>query len=111
MRFGSLFIIAEGILDMTRGLIGNRQVSTHQIIHVITIIVKLSSISIAGLMMMRPEIFPIIIIDDTFTNIGIAPEYYWLFRTIAVLVIMGMILGTLENFTKIYKLEKYKISK
>ena len=111
VRFGSLFIIAEGILDMTRGLIGNRQVSTHQIIHVITIIVKFSSISIAGLMMMRPEIFPIIVIDDTFTNIGIAPEYYWLFRTIAVLVIMGTVLGTLENFIKIYKLEKYKISK
>ena len=111
VRFGSLFIIAEGILDMSRGLIGNRQASIHQIIHGITILVKLSSISIAGLIIMRPEIFPIIIIDDGFQNIGIATEYYWLFRTIGVLVIIGTVLGTLENFTKIYKLEKYKISK
>ena len=109
VRFGSLFIIAEGILDMSRGLIGNRQVNTHQIIHGITIVVKLSSISIAVLMIMRPEIFPIIIIDDGFTNIGIAPEYYGLFRVIATLVIMATVLGTIENFYKIYKLQNYKV--
>ena len=112
VRFGSLFIIAEGVFDMTRGLIGNRQVNTHQIIHVITIIVKLSSISIAILMMMRPEIFPIIVVEepsDAFTNIGIAPEFYGLFRGIAVLVMIGIALGTIENFYNIYKLQKYKI--
>ena len=109
VRFGSLFIIAEGIFDMSRGLIGNRQVDVHQIIHGITIVVKLSSISIAILMMMRPEIFPIIIIDDSIQNIGIAPEFYGVFRVIATLVIMATVLGTIENFYKIYKLQNYKI--
>ena len=112
VRFGSLFIIAEGVFDMTRGLIGNRQVITHQMIHTITIIIKLSSISIAVLMMMRPEIFPIIVFDepsDAFINIGIATEFYSLFRGIAVLVMIGMVLGTIENFYKIYKLQKYKV--
>jgi hypothetical protein len=112
VRFGSLFIITEGIFDMTRGLIGNRQVNIHQIIHGITIIVKLSSISIAILMMMRPEIFPIIVVDDpteTFKNIGISTEFYGVFRAIAVLVMAGMVLGTIENFYNIYKLQKYKV--
>jgi len=112
VRFGSLFIITEGFLDMTRGLIGNRQVSTHQIIHIITIIVKLTSISIAVLMMMRPEIFPIIIYSessDVFQNIGIKPEFYNTFRAIAALVITGIALSTIENFYNIYKLQKYRI--
>ncbi|MFX1344705.1 MAG: hypothetical protein ACFFBC_07615 [Promethearchaeota archaeon] len=112
VRFGSLFIITEGFLDMTRGLIGNRQVSTHQIIHITTIIVKLSSISIAVLMMMRPEIFPIIIYSgssNVFQNIGIEPEFYNTFRAIAALVITGIALSTIENFYNIYKLQKYRI--
>ncbi|MFX1410326.1 MAG: hypothetical protein ACFFA6_08230 [Promethearchaeota archaeon] len=112
VRFGGLFIIAEGSLDLARGLIGNRQLNTHQIIHIITIIVKLSSISIAVLMMMHPEIFPIIKIDettDTFKNIGIAEGDYGTFRAIAVLVITVMVLSTIENFYNIYKLEKYKV--
>lgn len=112
VRFGSLFIIAEGVFDMTRGLIGNRQVKSHQMIHAITIIVKLSSISIAVLMMMRPEIFPIIVFDepsDAFITIEISTEFYGVFRGIAVLVMIGIALGTIENFYKIYKLQKYKI--
>ena len=112
VRFGSLFIITEGFLDMTRGLIGNRQVITHQIMHTIIIIVKLSSISIAVLMMLRPEIFPIIVFkesSDTFQNIGIDTEFYNTFRAIAALVIAGMALSTIENFYNIYKLQKYKI--
>jgi len=112
VRFGSLFVITEGFFDMTRGLIGNRQVNTHQIIQVITIIVKISSISIAVLMMTRPEIFPIIVFDeasDAFQNIGIAPEFYNTFKAIAALVITGMALSTIENFYAIYKLQRYKI--
>jgi hypothetical protein len=112
VRIGSVFPLAEGILDLSRGLIGNRQVQIHQIIHIITIIVKLSSISIVILMMMRPEIFPIIAKDeitDEFQNIGIAPEYYGMFRSIAGLVIAGIALLTIEDFYKIYKLQKYKV--
>jgi hypothetical protein len=112
VRIGSVFPLVEGSLDLSRGLIGNRQVQTHQIIHIITIIVKLSSISIVVLMMMRPEIFPIIAKDeitDEFQNIGIAPEYYGMFRSIAVLVIVGIALLTIEDFYKIYKLQKYKL--
>lgn len=112
VRLGSLFLIAEGTLDLSRGLIGNRQPETHRVIHIITIFVKLSSVSIVMLIMSRPEIFPIIVTDeptDTFINIGVAAEFYGLFRGIAALVIFIIIISTLEDFIKIYKVDKYKI--
>jgi hypothetical protein len=112
LQFAGLFILTEGILDLSRGLIGNRQIFTHQVIHGLTIAVKLASISVVILMMNRPEIFPILVVDepgDALINIGIAPEYYALFRGIAGLIIALVALSTIEDFYRIYKAEKYKI--
>lgn len=111
LQFAGFFILVEGILDLNRGLIGNRQMLTHQIIHGITIAIKLASISVVILMMNRPEIFPILIVgdpSDALTNIGIAPEYYALFRGIAALIIAIVALSTIEDFYRIYKAERYK---
>lgn len=111
LQFAGLFILTEGILDISRGLIGNRQMVTQQVIHGITIAVKLASISVVILMMNRPEIFPILVVDDptnSLTNIGLATEYYALFRGIAGLIIALVALSTIEDFYKIYKAEKYK---
>ena len=111
LQFAGLFILTEGILDLSLGLIGNRQMIAHQIIHGITIAVKLASISVVILMMNRPEIFPIIIVEEpgeALINIGVAPEYYVLFRTIAGLIIALVALSTIEDFYKIYKAERYK---
>ena len=63
------------------------------------------------MMMNRPEIFPILIAQnpgEALINIGIAPEFYGLFRAIAGLIIAIVALSTIENFYKIYKLESYK---
>ncbi|MEE9378029.1 MAG: hypothetical protein V3V33_08340 [Candidatus Lokiarchaeia archaeon] len=111
IQFAGVFILIEGILDLNRGLIGNRQMLTHQIIHGITIVVKLASISVVILMMSRPEIFPILLVNDpteALINIGIAPEYYTLFRGIAALIIALVALSTIEDFYRIYKAERYK---
>jgi len=112
LQFAGLFILIEGILDLSRGLIGNRQMFAHQIIHGITIGIKLASISVVILMMNRPDIFPILVINepgDALINIGIAPEFYGIFRGIAGLIIALVALSTIEDFYKIYKAEKYKI--
>jgi len=111
LQFAGLFILTEGILDLSRGLIGNRQMIAHQVIHVIIIGVKLASISVVILMMNRPEIFPILIVSepgDALINIGIAPKYYALFRGIAGLIIAIVALSTIEDFYRIYKAERYK---
>jgi len=111
LQFAGLFILTEGVLDISRGLIGNRQIIMQQVIHGITIAVKLASISVVILMMNRPEIFPILVVDDptdALINIGLAPEHYALFRGIAGLIIALVALSTIEDFYKIYKAEKYK---
>lgn len=111
LQFAGIFIIIEGTLDIIRGLIGNRQPKAHQVVHGITIVVKLTSISVVILMLNRPEIFPILVIQqpsEAFINIGIAPEFYNFFRVIAGIVIALVALSTVENFYKIYKLESYK---
>ncbi|MHA1985519.1 MAG: HAAS signaling domain-containing protein [Promethearchaeota archaeon] len=110
LQFAGIFMIAEGALDTIRGLIGNRQPMAHQVIHGITIAVKLASISVIIMMMNRPEIFPILVIPESgvLTNIGLAPGFYNLFRIIAGILIAIVALSTLDNFYKIYKLESYK---
>jgi hypothetical protein len=111
LQFAGIFMITEGVLDIIRGLIGKRQPLAHQVVHAITIGVKLASISVVVLMMNRPEIFPILIVQnpgEALINIGVAPEFYTLFRIIAGLIIAIVALSTIENFYKIYKLESYK---
>ncbi len=111
LQFAGIFMIIESGLDITRGLIGNRQPQAHQIVHVFIIAVKLSSISVIIMMMNRPEIFPILVAPQpgaALVNIGIAPEFYGLFRGIAGLIVAIIALSTIDNFYKIYKLESYK---
>ncbi len=110
LQFAGAFMLAEGIIDLIRGLIGNRQLRIHQMIHGILIVVKLSSISVVILMMNRPEIFPILITNTPggpLINIGIVPGFYNIFRAIAGLVIAAVALSTIEDFYRIYKAEKY----
>ncbi len=111
LQFAGIFIIIESALDIIRGLIGNRQPKAHQIVHGITIAVKLTSISVVILMLNRPDIFPILVIQqpsEAFINIGVASEFYNLFRVIAGIIIALVAISTVENFYKIYKLENYK---
>ncbi len=111
LQFSGLFIIAEGGLDLMRGLIGKRQFTAHKVIHGITILVKLASISVVVLMMNRPEIFPILAVEQpsgALINIGVAPNFYELFRIIAWLVIIAVALSTIGNFQKIVKVERYR---
>ena len=112
LRIFGAFIAAEGALDVTRGIIGNRQPSTHQLIHIITIVVKLAPIPLMLILMNQPEIFPFFNWDDvteTFVNIGIAPEFYGLYRNVIVLIIVGSVLLLAEDMYKIFKIQNYKI--
>ncbi|MHA1885544.1 MAG: HAAS signaling domain-containing protein [Promethearchaeota archaeon] len=114
LQLAGLFMIGESSLDLTRGLIGNRQLRAHQVLHGVTIVIKLASISVIVLMMNRPEIFPILIVEEwgqPLVNIGVSPQFYGLFRGIAGLLIAIVALTTIENMYKIYKLETYTKSK
>jgi hypothetical protein len=112
LRIFGAFVATEGALNITRGIIGNRQPSTHQLIHIITIVVKLAPIPLMLILMNQPEIFPFFNWDDvteTFVNIGIDPEFYDIYRNILVLIIVGSVLLLAEDMYKIFKIQKYKV--
>ncbi len=112
LRIFGMFTLIEGVLDTTRGVIGNYQVKTHQVIHIITIGVKLAVIPLAVILWSRPDIIPFLIWDDstnTLVNIGVAPEFYDFCRNIMVLIIVITIVVPIEDIYKIIKLEKYKV--
>jgi len=112
LGFFGVFTLIEGVLDTTRGVIGNYQVKTHQIIHIITIGVKLAVIPLAVILWSRPDIIPFIVWDDstnTLVNIGVSPEFYDPCKGIMALIIVIIIVVPIEDIYKIIKLEKYKI--
>ncbi len=112
LRFFGALIAAEGALNVARGIIGNRQPSTHQLIHIITIVVKLAPIPLLLILMNQPEIFPFFNWDnatESFVNIGVSPEFYGIYRNIIVLIIVVSVLFLAEDMYKIFKLQNYKV--
>jgi len=112
LRVFGLLLLTEGGLDLSRGMIGNYKVPVHQVIHLITIGVKLASIPLVVFLWMHPEIFPFFNWDEssnTLVYIGVSEEFYDLIRMVMVVVIIVTILVPIEDVYKIIKLEKYKI--
>ena len=105
-----IFTIATGSLDLFRGILGNQNPSMHQVIHGAKIALTFASISIGVILMAHPEIFPILFVEEgVLISVPIEPEYYVLYRGLIVLGIVLVILSTIEDFVKIWKLQKYKI--
>lgn len=112
LRIFGMFTLIEGVLDTTRGVIGNYQVKTHQVIHIITIGVKLAVVPLAVILWSRPDIIPFLNWDDstnTLIYIGVSPEFYDFCRNIMAVIIVITILVPIEDIYKIIKLEKYKV--
>jgi hypothetical protein len=111
LRIFGLFMLAEGTMDMTRGVIGNRQPGTHQVIHIITLFIKAMIIPFIIILMNHPELIPWLQYDnvtDTFINIGMSPEFYDAFRWGMIAIIVIVILTGIEDIYKVFKIEKYR---
>jgi len=112
--FGIITFV-EGALDLSRGIIGRYQPTSHQVIHGITIPLKIAFVPLAVILWFRPEIFPWFYIEEwgvsPLVNTGISPEFYDLYRIIVGLVIFGGSLAPLENVYKIVQIQRYKIAK
>ena len=105
-----IFTISQGSLDLFMGLLGNQNPTMHQAIHGVKIALTFASISIGIILMAHPEIFPILVVQgEILVSIPIEPEFYGLYRGLIGLGIALVILSTIEDFVKIWKLQKYKI--
>ncbi len=103
--FGLIWLI-EGCLNISRGIIGNHHPEKHQVIHGFLILVKLSAVPLLIILMNQPEIFPIY--SEMWVPVGIPVELYDTYRGIVAVVIVIVCLTTLEDFYRIFKLQKYK---
>ncbi len=106
VRIFGLITMLESAVDITRGILGKRQPITHQVLHALTIPLKLSVIPLFGILMNRPEIFPWF--SEPWIHVGISVEFYGLYRGVLALVIAITCLTTLENIYNIIKIQKYK---
>jgi len=106
LRIFGLITMLEGSLDIYRGIIGNRQPNTHQVLHTITILFKLSVIPLLVILMNRPEIFPFF--SEPWIHVGISVEFYDEYRMILGAIIALTCLLTIENIYNIVKIQKYK---
>jgi hypothetical protein len=106
LRFFGIFMITSGSLDITRGILGNNQPSTHQVIHIIKIGLKLGTIPFLIILMNRPDIFPWF--SEPWIHIGIPPEFQDSYRIGMIALIVFVILLNLDDIYKIWKIQKYK---
>ena len=96
LRIFGAFIISEGCLDLIRGVIGNQQVTKHQIIFGIKILLSLMTISLLVVLMERPELVPFVPFEKHLIS--------WFFAFIIFLAIIGII----SDMYKAVTLEKYR---
>ena len=107
LRFAGLLLTFECILDISRGIIGNRKPETHQVLHVFIIVIKFLWIPLLLYLMNRPEIFPYF--SEPWIQVGIPVEFYNIYRLGFLALIVIVCLTTIEDFYKIFKLQKYKV--
>lgn len=103
--------LIDGIIDIVRGLIGNRKPGLHQLFYVIKLLTKFLNIPILVYAFNHPEIFPIFYYDGgsgTWINGGISPEFYGLYKWIVGFIIVVVCLSAADEIYKIVKLQNYK---
>ena len=96
LRIFGVFIISEGCLHLIRGIIGNQQVTKHQIIIGIKIFLSIMTISLLVVLVEQPELVPFVPFEKHLIS--------WFFAFVIFLVIIGVISDTYKAVT----LEKYR---
>ncbi|MFW9771851.1 MAG: permease prefix domain 1-containing protein [Candidatus Thorarchaeota archaeon] len=106
LRIFGIFMILASSFDITRGIIGNRQPLTHQIIHLIKIILKFGVIPFLIILLNRPDIFPWF--STPWIHVGIPPEFHVAYRSGMIVLVVIIALTSIDEIYKIWKLQKYK---
>ncbi|MBD3196638.1 MAG: hypothetical protein GF317_16400 [Candidatus Lokiarchaeota archaeon] len=110
LRLLGLLILIDAFLTILRGVLDNDYISIHQGVQIIAILLKIAGISIFLVLLINPQIFPIIYWDGiSFIAFSVPLEHYNTYKiTLGVLTaIMGATI--IENIYHIAKLEKYKV--
>lgn len=106
LRIFGIFLIIGGSFDITRGVIGNRQPLTHQIIFIFKILLKFGVIPFLIILMNRPDIFPWF--STPWIHVGISPEFQEIYRIGMLALTVIVSLTSIDDIYRIWKLQKYK---
>ena len=93
--FGIL-IISEGGLHLIRGIIGNQQITKHQVIIGVEIFLSVLNIPLLVILMEQPELVPFVPFED------------FLISGFFGFVIVCVIIGTISDAYRAITLEKYR---
>ena len=96
LRLFGVLMISEGCLHLIRGIIGNQQVTKHQIIIGIKIFLSIMNIPLLVILMEKPELIPFV----PFENFLISGFFGF--------VIFMVVIGLISNGYKAIALEKYR---
>ena len=108
---GILFAIDGGI-SISRGVLGNQNITGQQIALIAEASLKFASLSVLIMILMRPEVFQIFIIDNyVLKTITIPERYYDAFRNFWMVIILIQIASAIYDVYKAGNLTKYKVAK
>jgi hypothetical protein len=111
IRIFGILLIAEGGLDIFRGIIGNHKPTTHQLIHGIKIILKFAGIPLIVFLALNPQIFPWFYYNEVsgiWINQGVSIEFYEVLRNLMIFVAVIAGLTSIEDIYRIIKIQNYK---
>lgn len=112
LRLGGVIIVAEGINDIGRGILGNEAITGQQMTLIVSAILKIAAIPVLFLILRRPEIFPIIYYSGDagkWSSMQIPNEYYKAFQNIFGLIIIIQIVIAIYSVYKAGTLERHKL--
>ena len=108
---GILYAIDGGI-TISRGVLGNQNITGQQITLIAEASLKFASLSVLIMILMRPEIFQIFIVDNYVLKcITLPKRYYDAFRNFWIVIILIQIASAIYNICKAGNLAKYNVAK
>lgn len=112
VKVWGIFSVVEGAITITRGALGNQNVSGQQTTLVCMALLKLASLPLIWWIMESVAMVPIpytVNIAGPWQVILIAPEYYEAFRNIMMVVIVIQVISATYDIYKAGSLVKYKL--
>lgn len=110
IRIFGMFMMADGIIDLIRGIIGNKEVSTHQVLKILKISLSFVSIPLVWAVFSNPEMITIPYWNsDTGIGVLLIPEgILSIIRWVAVWIIVAVVIGCIADIVETVRLDRYK---
>ncbi len=111
LQLAGLFMILDGVITLTRGILGNSNITGQQITLVMSAILKFISILVFVMFWSHPEIVRIIYTDNpgaVWQVASLPSEFYQAYQNIWLLIIVIQVISACYDIYKSGSISKYK---